>query len=102
MTTIRVIDASGAMRDIASTGQTHLMQLLQDHGYVSGSCGGNLSCASCHVYVRNVLSDGTPEASKEECDLLEFSEQLRENSRLACQIPLSAVPEGCEIEIPTA
>lgn len=100
MTTIRVIDASGVLHDIASDKQTHLMQILQDHGYVSGSCGGNLSCATCHVYVRTELNEGAASESPEERALLEFSEQLTPQSRLSCQISLQDVPEGCEIEIP--
>jgi len=68
---------------------------------IIGECGGNRSCATCHVWVHEdfaALVGPPPEA---EDDLLDLGvADRRPNSRLACQIKLDDALEGLILEVP--
>jgi 2Fe-2S ferredoxin len=66
---------------------------------VVGECGGEMTCGTCHVYVRSSFASLTP-ASQAEEDLLEFDPHVASESRLACQIELSDALEGIILEVP--
>ena len=52
-----------------------------------GICGGFLACGSCHVYLDQTLTNTVPEMSIIEKKTLElFAVEIKENSRLACQL----------------
>ncbi|GGM64376.1 2Fe-2S iron-sulfur cluster-binding protein [Dactylosporangium sucinum] len=52
---------------------------------IVGECGGELMCATCHVYVVSPETDGP--ASDEEDEMLNFAAcPRRANSRLSCQL----------------
>ena len=57
---------------------------------IIGECGGNASCATCHVWVRDEFLPlvGTPNDTEE--DLLDMGvADRREGSRLSCQIAMT-------------
>jgi 2Fe-2S ferredoxin len=78
-----------------------LMQALKAAGVgeVLALCGGNCSCATCHVYVEGVDRDCLPPMSREEDDLLEGSFHRRSTSRLACQLPFGPAIDGARVTI---
>ena len=57
------------------------MELLGE--YMEGTCGGQMSCCTCHVYVNlpQVVSDA-------EQDMLDLAYEPTEASRLGCQVVL--------------
>lgn len=68
---------------------------------VIGECGGDLSCATCHVYVDPTWFDRLAPPSAEEMDMLEAtSEEPTEYSRLSCQLPCTIETDGIVLEIP--
>ncbi|WP_216892638.1 2Fe-2S iron-sulfur cluster-binding protein [Nocardia alni] len=70
----------------ADEGQS-LMNIAVQHGVpgIIGECGGELMCATCHVYVVSPETGGP--ATEEEDEMLEFAAcPRRENSRLCCQL----------------
>ena len=69
---------------------------------IDGDCGGNCACATCHVYVTEEWFPkvGAPEPEGMEESLIQFAEEARETSRLACQIPLTAELDGLVVEVP--
>jgi ferredoxin, 2Fe-2S len=70
---------------------------------IIGECGGNLSCATCHVYVGEPWYSKLKPAKSEENDMLEgTSEEPTEESRLGCQIPITSELEGIVIRIPAS
>lgn len=79
-----------------------LMEALRDVGYdeIIAICGGNCSCATCHVYIDFAKSDDLKEKSEDEQALLESLTHLRSNSRLACQVEVDMFLEGSGIIIP--
>jgi 2Fe-2S ferredoxin len=67
---------------------------------IIGECGGNASCGTCHVFVREdyMAVVGAPNDLEE--DLLEMGvDDRRENSRLSCQITVSPELEGLTVDV---
>jgi ferredoxin, 2Fe-2S len=68
---------------------------------IIGECGGNCSCATCHVYVDDEFVAGTGAAGDMEDDLLDLGVADRRNtSRLSCQIRLTEDLDGLTVCIP--
>ena len=80
-----------------------LMELIDDHEIAEpyGICGGEPQCGTCHVYVNNEWLDKLDPKSSEEGDALDNSSELKDNSRLACQIYLSEKLNGKGIDFPS-
>lgn len=68
---------------------------------IVGECGGNNSCATCHVWVRPEFADRAGPPGDLEDDILDLAvEDRREGSRLGCQIPLGPEVDGLVVEVP--
>jgi 2Fe-2S ferredoxin len=68
---------------------------------IIGECGGNASCATCHVWVREEFLTLLGEPDELEEDLLEMAvSERRDGSRLSCQIKVSPELDGLTVEIP--
>ncbi|EME17626.1 2Fe-2S iron-sulfur cluster-binding protein [Rhodococcus triatomae] len=52
-------------------------------------CGGELCCATCHVYVDPAFVDRLPALGDDEDELLETSDYRESTSRLSCQLPFN-------------
>lgn len=67
---------------------------------IIGECGGNASCATCHVYVRDDFLPLVGEPNEVEEDLLELGvSDRREGSRLSCQIEVGPELDGLTVDI---
>lgn len=70
---------------------------------IVAECGGELSCATCHVFVDEHWTAQLPARSEEEVDMLEVtSEEPTECSRLSCQVRFDAALDGMVITIPAS
>ena len=68
---------------------------------IEADCGGLLTCATCHVYVREPFASSLPPPSADELGMLEFTAaERRPNSRLSCQIALSPALDGLTVDLP--
>ena len=58
---------------------------------VEATCGGFCECATCHVHVRQNESSiaPLPSASDEEQDQIDYALFTDQDSRLACQLPIT-------------
>lgn len=66
---------------------------------IVAECGGGCACATCHVYV--VGGPTLPPIGAMEGDMLECTAAERQpNSRLSCQIKVSAELDGLVVQIP--
>jgi 2Fe-2S ferredoxin len=69
--------------------------------HVIGECGGNLSCATCHVYVTEPWREATGRPGPFEDDMLDVAEaERRPESRLSCQLKMSAALDGIVLRVP--
>lgn len=68
---------------------------------IEADCGGLLTCATCHVYVREPFASRLPPPSDDELGMLEFTASPRKpNSRLSCQIELGDDLDGLTVDLP--
>lgn len=68
---------------------------------IVGECGGNASCATCHVWVREEFRDLVGEPGDLEDDLLDLGvSERRDSSRLSCQITLTDELDGLTVDVP--
>jgi len=80
---------------------TSVMQAAVLHGIdgIVAECGGSLSCATCHVFVReDCLDKLTPMEPMEDEMLYGTVVEREENSRLSCQLKLT---EGMDLYVTT-
>lgn len=73
---------------------------------IEGACGGGLACATCHLYVHPDFKEQTMpedgEVSEDEEDMLDLAFDVRDTSRLCCQIIVTDECEGMTIAMPGA
>jgi ferredoxin, 2Fe-2S len=96
------IDPSGARREVIAAEGVTLMETARAAGIegVVALCGGACACATCQVYVAPAwLAKLAPREDMEE-GMLESAWEPRPNSRLSCQIHITAALDGLEVEIP--
>ena len=67
---------------------------------IDADCGGACACATCHVYVNEEWLDKTGDRSAMEESMLDFAENVEENSRLSCQIKVSDELDGLTVRMP--
>ena len=69
---------------------------------IDADCDGSCACATCHIFVNPEWISKVGERREMENSMLEFSDDQKANSRLACQIQISEEHEGLTVEIPEA
>ena len=67
---------------------------------IDADCGGACACATCHVYVDEAWREKTGPPSPMEEDMLDFGYDVRENSRLSCQIKVADELDGLIVRTP--
>lgn len=67
---------------------------------IEAECGGACACATCHVYVDEAWTEKVGEPEPMEEDMLDFAVDVRANSRLSCQITMSAELDGLTVRVP--
>jgi len=67
---------------------------------IVAECGGACACATCHVYVDEAFMAVVGEPEPMEEDMLDFAFDVRESSRLSCQIKLTPELDGLVVRVP--
>ncbi len=101
MTSIRIIKRDGSATDVEAVEGLTLMEAIRDEGFdeLLALCGGCCSCATCHVHIDDASLSKLPVMSDDENDLLDSSDHRNGNSRLSCQIPVTAALAGIVVTI---
>ena len=97
------VDSQGSSIE-AKTGQS-LMKAAVGANIegVAADCGGTLTCATCHVMVREPWLSQLPAMTDDEDGMLDFAACARQaNSRLSCQITLTEAMDGMQIDLPAS
>jgi 2Fe-2S ferredoxin len=102
MPLVHFISFDGTRRSIETSIGQNLMRAATDNAVpgIDGDCGGQCACATCHVYVPAPWGVSLPAMQTNENDILEFTNERRETSRLACQIVMATELDGIEIHMP--
>jgi ferredoxin, 2Fe-2S len=102
MPKIVFIEPGGGRREINAPVGITLMEAARQHGVqgVVAQCGGACACATCHVYIDpDWLAKLGPREEMEE-GMLENAWEPADNSRLSCQIQITADLEGLTVTVP--
>ena len=67
---------------------------------IEAECGGACACATCHVYIDAAWREKVGKPAEMEEDMLDFAFDVREESRLSCQIKITAALDGLIIRVP--
>ena len=101
--TLRLISHDGQATELQAKPGQSLMQaaVAANVDGIEADCGGLMTCATCHVYVREPHAARLPAASADELGMLEFAAApVQPNSRLSCQIVLSDELDGLTVDLP--
>src|SRR6201990_1736787 len=102
MPKITYIDHDGTARTVdAEVGATVMETAIKsDVPGIEAEWGGAGACATCHVYVDEAWRAAVGEPSPMEEDMLDFGYDVRPNSRLSCQIKVTAELDGLVVRTP--
>jgi len=97
---------------IEHNGTGHVVQLKPGQTLMEGAidnsidgieaeCGGQCACATCHCYIGEEWLELMPPKSPVESDMLEFAaDEIRDNSRLGCQVQVTEAMDGLVVHLP--
>ena len=67
---------------------------------IDADCGGACACATCHVQVEPEWAAKLPPKSEMEETMLDFALAPKSNSRLSCQLRVTADMDGLTLRVP--
>lgn len=96
---------------ITPGGEKHTLDIPEGDSVMEGAvqngvdgivaeCGGNCQCATCHVYVEEGFDKLEPIADEEAAMLETTAAERKPNSRLSCQLRVSAKLDGLVVQTP--
>jgi ferredoxin, 2Fe-2S len=97
------VGPAGEHRAVDATVGDSVMATAVKNGVpgIVGECGGNASCATCHVWVRDEFLPAVGPPNDNEDDMLDLAvSERRDGSRLSCQVPVTEALEGLTVDIP--
>ena len=102
MAKIVFIEPGGNRREIDAPLGITLMEAARQQGVqgVVAQCGGACACATCHVYVDPAWFGRLEPREDMEEAMLENAWEPRNNSRLSCQIHVTADLDGLQVTVP--
>jgi ferredoxin len=101
--TIQITDRNGQNHEVQAPTDMNMnvMELIRMHELAAegtvGICGGMAMCASCQCYILNEVP--LPEKSDDESAMLSEAFNVKENSRLGCQIVITEAIDGLALEL---
>jgi ferredoxin, 2Fe-2S len=102
MAKITFIEDNGTARVVEAENGSTVMEAAIRNSIpgIEAECGGACACATCHVYVDAAWLAALKPAQPMEEDMLDFAFDVRENSRLSCQIKVSDALDGLIVRTP--
>jgi 2Fe-2S ferredoxin len=102
MTAITYVDHQGTARTVEADNGSTVMETAVKNGIpgIEAECGGACACATCHVYVAPEWKDRVGEPASMEEDMLDFAFDVRDTSRMSCQIHVKPELDGLVVNTP--
>ncbi len=96
----------GRVEPVSASAGSSLMEALRDANTgVEGTCGGAMSCGTCHVYIDSAWQARCGATTEDETAMLEAIGDfvsIQPGSRLSCQIELTAKLDGLSLSVAPA
>ena len=101
MANLTIIGRDGSEKTIEGKAGWSVMENIRDAGFeeLLALCGGNCSCATCHVHVDEAWVAALPPMGADEDDLLDTTDHRSASSRLSCQIEFGPDLDGLTVQI---
>jgi ferredoxin, 2Fe-2S len=97
---INVTDQNGKRHRLEALEGFRVMEIIRDWGLdIKAECGGACACATCHVHVDEDWTGKLHRPLDEEIDMLDMAFDVRDNSRLSCQLIMTAELDGLEVTL---
>lgn len=102
MTKVIFHDHEGKTREVDAKNGMSIMEAAISNMIpgIDADCGGACACATCHVYVSDEWIGKLKPKDDMEDSMLDFADDVQDNSRLCCQILLSDDLDGIEVITP--
>jgi 2Fe-2S ferredoxin len=102
MTKIKYIEFNGEEHEVdVQNGLTVMEGAIKNKiPGIDADCGGACACATCHVYVQKEWLSKLPSKEDTEEDMLDFAFEVKENSRLSCQLTVTDELDGLVVDLP--
>jgi len=95
------IDPDGTRHEVEAPEGLTVLEVAHRHGFdLEGACEGSMACSTCHVYADAAWFDKLPPVTEEEEDMLDLAFDVRETSRLGCQITMTKELDGLVVTLP--
>ena len=97
---IFVTDLDDVTHTLDAIAGWRVMEIIRDHGLpIKAECGGACACATCHVYVDPDWLGRLSARTSDETYMLDDVYDLRQNSRLSCQLIMSEELNGLRVTL---
>ena len=101
MTKLIFKQPDGSEKSIEAENGLSLMEVARDNDLgIEGTCGGSISCCTCHVIVDDEWFSIVGSPNPDEEDMLDLAVDLQPTSRLGCQIEVTPDLDGLIVNIP--
>ena len=101
MTNINFKLRNGELKKIDAEDGLTLMEVARDNDLgIEGTCGGSISCCTCHIVIEKDWFSKVGPANPDEEDMLDLAVDLQPTSRLGCQIEVTPELDGLIVYIP--
>lgn len=100
MSKLYVTDREGQEHALDGTIGWSVMEIIRENNLdIEAACGGCCACATCHVYVDEGWMGQLGEPGPDESMMLDEALDVRDNSRLSCQLRYTDSLDGLKVTL---
>jgi 2Fe-2S ferredoxin len=101
MPRITYLNGDGGRHDLEIDIGSTVMEGAVDNNVpgIVAECGGACACATCHAYIDDAWLERLPPMSEMEDAMLDSALERRPNSRLSCQLEVTAELDGLIVHV---
>lgn len=102
MAKIKFVQHDGTEIEVEAEIGASIMNAAVDNGVagIDADCGGECSCATCHVIIDPAWAGKLGAISDQESSMLDLNPDREERSRLSCQLPMTEALDGMIVNLP--
>ena len=100
MVVINFISSKGVLKSVNATEGETIMDCAKNNDIYEIEAEVRVAHATCHVYIQDEWVDKLDAPTEMEEDMLDFAIDVKENSRLSCQIKIDKTLDGITIQTP--
>ena len=95
------VNSEGTEKSVEAENGLSVMEIARDNDLdIEGTCGGSISCCTCHVIIDKDWFSIVGAPNPDEEDMLDLAVGLQPTSRLSCQIEVTNELDGLRMTIP--